>query len=144
MSSVDTDKLSADTLYQDVPVGGEVDGETPRLAVPTVTAGIVTTREVPALRANAGSVVLAAGAYFRIGEEPHRRRIIIRCNDAVAPAPATFRYLVVATTLEQAQAGLGLELTPGTSVELICASQLVLAAVGDTLRGSWLAMLDQG
>lgn len=141
---IDTDKLSADTLYQDVPVGGEVDGDLPGLAVPTVPTGIATTREVPALRANAGAVVLAAGQSFRIGEEPHRRRIIVRCNDAVAPAPATFRYLVVATSIEQAQAGLGLELTPGTQVELLCAAQLIIAAVGDTLRGSWLAMLDQG
>lgn len=142
--SVQTDKLSDDVLYQDQPVGGEVNGETPRMVVPVLPTGIVTVREVPALRAQSGAVALAAGSFHRIGEDPHRRRITIRCNDAVAPAPATFRYLVVATSIEAAQSGFGLELTPGTSVELFTAAQLVVAAIGDTLRASWFGIMDQG
>lgn len=141
MSNIDTDKLPADALEQDVSVGGVVDGHMPSVAIPTVQAGISTTREVPPLRHTAMSLPLAqTDAPYRIGREARRRRLIL----AAGPHAVTTAYLVIATTEEQARADQGFQLTQGTNVTITGADMIWVTSVGADLTLSFFAELDQG
>lgn len=142
---IDTDKLPEEVRQQDGSVGGAEDGHTPARTIPVTVDGIVTVREVPPLKVNALSVTLATtGDPFHIGREPMRRRLNVRCADPLAGAAAGVRYIVLATSFEQAQAGSGLQLYPGNGVQLLTAEALWVTAVGGTLQLSFLAELDQG
>jgi hypothetical protein len=139
--SIDTDKLPTDAVEQDVAVGGVIDGRMPTVAIPTVTAGISTTREVPPLRHTAMSIPLATTDNpYRIGREPRRRRLIL----AASPNAVTTAYLVISTTEEQARADQGFQLTQGTNVTMTGADMLWVTCVGADLTLSFLAELDQG
>lgn len=143
MSDVDTDKLPTAVREQDLPVGGAAEGQLPALAVNTVPVGIGLVREVPTLRATATSWVqpsAAGSAPYRIGAEPLRRALHV----SVGPNASATAYAVVATTQEQAAAGLGYLLTPGGRVTVHTAEMLWIAAVGADLTCSFLAELDQG
>jgi hypothetical protein len=141
MSHIDTDKMPGDALEQDVSVGGVVDGRMPTVAIPTVQAGISTTREVPPLRHTAMSIPLTqTDRPYRIGREVRRRRLIL----AASPHAVSTAYLVIATTEEQATADQGLQLTQGTNVTITGADMLWITCVGADLTLSFLAELDQG
>jgi hypothetical protein len=141
---IETDKIPTDALEQDVPVGGVVDGKMPSIAIQTVSAGISTTREVPALRLNAFGATQpqnAAGVEpFRIGRETRRRRIHV----AVAPNASATAYIVIAATREQAMNGDGYPLPPNGRVTLEAADMMWIASIGAALQWGFLVELDQG
>jgi hypothetical protein len=144
VSDIQTDKLPADVLEQEVPIGGAFNGKEPAIALQTVAAGVTTTRDVPPLRANAFGAIqplqTPAIEPFRIGRETRRRALYIAC----APDPSTTAYLVVATTREQAVNGDGFPLVPGSNISLKGADMWWIAAIGAPLRWGFIAELDQG
>lgn len=135
------DEIPEEVWEQEGPQGGAVDGQLPAAAVATVTQGVSTVREVPALRHITGRLDLTeTGAPLRIGREPRRRRLVLSVDySAVGSA-----YVVAGDTEQQARAGYGLRVPPGAVLVLATAGELWWATFGADLGVTFLAELDQG
>lgn len=130
-----------DVWEQDVAQGGAVDGELPRVAVPTVPQGVATVREVPVLRHITGKLDLTTtGLPLRIGREARRRRLIL----SVSASATSGALVVLGDTQQQAAAGYGLQVPAGTLMVLGTAAEIWLQTFEADLTVSFLAELDQG
>lgn len=114
---------------QDMPTGGADElGRIPGAAVAVVPVGVVTVRDVAALRATAGTYTLTINQTVRlVGRSPQRRRLLV-C--------ATADYMLC-TDENTAQAGVGMTVTSEQPVALETAGEVWLRAVAAGSFGFW-------
>lgn len=126
---------------QDVAVGGVIEGELPRVAVPVVVEGVSWVRDAPALAATFGLLTITQNTSVRIGRNGRRRRLIV----SVRPNAITTAYVIVAENQQQALGGYGLPIVQGVSpIAINYAGEIHFAAFGADLGVGFVAELDQG
>lgn len=126
---------------QDIAVGGVIEGELPRAAVPVVVEGVAWTRDAPALAATFGLLTISQNTAVRIGRNGRRRRLII----SVRPNAVTTAFVIVAENQQQALGGYGLPIVQGVApVGINYAGEVFFAAFGADLAVGFVAELDQG
>jgi hypothetical protein len=126
---------------QDVAMGGVIEGELPRVAVPVVVEGVSWVRDAPAMAATFGLLTVTQNSTQRIGRNGRRRRLLV----SVRPNAVTTAYVVLAENAQQAAGGYGLPILQASPVVAInYAGELWFGAFGADVQVGFIAELDQG